>query len=53
VLKIQKINLLNLIRGSPLIVLCTLAKNKIGINLNILVDTRANRFVFINTTLVN
>ena len=45
--------MLNLIRGSPLIVLYTLVKNGIAINLNILIDTRANRFAFINTTLVN
>jgi hypothetical protein len=52
-LKIQKINLSNLIRGSPLIVLCTLAKNRIGINFDILVNTKANRFVFINITFVD
>ena len=45
--------MLNLIRGTPLIVLYTLAKNKIRINLDILVNTKANGFVFINTTLAN
>jgi hypothetical protein len=39
--------------GSPLIVLCTLAKNGIGINLDILVDTRANGFAFIDITLID
>jgi hypothetical protein len=37
-------------RGSPLIVLCTLAKNGIGIDLNILADTTANGFAFIDAT---
>jgi len=45
--------LFNLIRGSPLTVPCTLAKNKIRINLDILADTRANGFAFINTTLAD
>ena len=39
--------------GSPLTVPCTLAKNGIGIDLDILADTRANGFAFINTTLVD
>jgi hypothetical protein len=52
-LKIQKINLLNLIKGSPFTVLCTLAKNRIGINFNILTNTKANRFAFINITFAN
>jgi hypothetical protein len=37
--------------GSPLTVLCTLAKNGIGIDLDILADTRANGFAFIDATL--
>ena len=45
--------MLNLIGGLLLIVLYTLVKNRIEINLNILADTRANRFVFINTTFVD
>jgi hypothetical protein len=52
-LDIYKIDLSNLMGGSPLIVLCTLAKNGIGINLDILVDTRANGFAFIDVTLVD
>ena len=43
----------NLIEGSLLTVLYTLAKNGIGINLNILADTRANGFVFIDATLAD
>jgi hypothetical protein len=39
--------------GSPLTVPCTLAKNGIGIDLDILADTRANGFAFINATLAN
>ena len=50
ILDIQEINLSNLIKGSSLTVLCTLAKNRIEVDFNILADTRANRFVFINTT---
>ena len=53
ILDISKIDLSSLIGGSPLIVLYTLAKNGIGIDLDILVDTRANGFAFINTTLVD
>ena len=52
-LDIQEIDLASLIGGSPLIVLYTLAKNGIGINLNILVDTRANGFAFIDATLAD
>ena len=39
--------------GSPLTVPCTLAKNGIGIDLDILVDTGANGFAFIDATLAN
>ena len=39
--------------GSPLTVPCTLAKNGIGIDLNILADTRANGFAFIDATLAD
>ena len=52
-LDINKIDLSNLIGGAPLIVLCTLVKNRIGIDIDILVDTRANKFAFIDTTLVD
>jgi hypothetical protein len=52
-LDIQEIDLSNLIRGSSLTVLCTLTKNEIGIDLDILVDTGANRFVFIDMTLAD
>ena len=50
---IQEIDLSNLIKGSLFTVLCTLTKNEIGIDLDILVDTRANGFVFIDTTLAD
>ena len=43
----------NLIGGSSLTVLCTLAKNRIRIDFDILVDTGANGFVFINATLAD
>ena len=52
-LDIQEINLSNLIEGSPFTVLCTLAKNGIGIDLDILADTGANKFAFIDTTLAD
>ena len=52
-LDISEIDLSSLIGGLPLIVLYTLVKNGIGIDLDILVDTRANRFAFINITLVD
>jgi hypothetical protein len=52
-LDIQEIDLSNLIKGSSFTVLYTLAKNRIEIDLDILVDTGANRFVFIDTTLVD
>jgi predicted aspartyl protease len=52
-LDILEIDLSNLMGGSPLTVPCTLAKNGIGIDLNILVDTGANGFVFIDTTLAD
>ena len=53
VLDISKVNLTKLIEGPPLIVLCTLTKNRIRVNFNILVDTRANRFTFIDTDLTD
>jgi hypothetical protein len=40
----------NLIEGSSFTVLCTLAKNRIEIDLDIFIDTRTNRFVFIDIT---
>jgi hypothetical protein len=52
-LDIQKIELSNLIEGSSLTVLYTLAKNRIEIDLDILADTRTNRFVFIDIILVD
>jgi RNase H-like domain found in reverse transcriptase/Reverse transcriptase (RNA-dependent DNA polymerase)/Integrase zinc binding domain len=39
--------------GSPLTVPCTLIKNGIGIDIDILADTGANGFAFIDTTLAN
>ena len=39
--------------GSPLTVPCTLAKNGIGIDLDILADTGANGFAFIDATLAD
>jgi hypothetical protein len=39
--------------GSPLTVLCTLAKNGIRVDLDILADTRANGFAFINAILAD
>jgi len=45
--------LFNLIRGLPLTVPYTLAKNGIGIDLDILTNTKANGFVFINITLID
>jgi len=39
--------------GSPLTVPCTLAKNGIGITLDILADTGANGFAFIDVTLAD
>ena len=53
VLDISKVNLTNLIEGPPLIVLCTLVKNRIRVNFNILIDTRVNRFTFIDIDLVD
>jgi len=52
-LDISEVDLTKLIGGPPLTVLCTLTKNRIGVNFNILIDTRANRFVFIDTDLVD
>jgi predicted aspartyl protease len=45
--------LTNLIGGLPLTVSCTLVKNGIGIDLNVLIDTGANGFVFIDLTLTD
>jgi hypothetical protein len=53
ILDINKINLTNLIGGPSLIVLYTLVKNRIGVNLNILIDTRVNRCVFIDIDLID
>ena len=39
--------------GSPLTIPCTLIKNGIGIEIDILADTGANGFAFIDTTLAN
>jgi hypothetical protein len=50
ILDIYKIDLSNLIKSSSFTVLYTLAKNRIEIDLDIFVDTRVNRFVFINIT---
>jgi predicted aspartyl protease len=45
--------LTNLIGGLPLTVSCTLVKNRIGIDLNVLVDTGVNGFAFIDSTLAD
>jgi hypothetical protein len=45
--------LFNLIKGPFFIVLYTLAKNKIEIDFNVFINTRANRFAFINLTLTD
>ena len=52
-LNINKINLSNLIKGLPFTVLCTLVKNRIRIDINILADTKANRVAFIDIALAN
>jgi predicted aspartyl protease len=39
--------------GSPLTVSCTLVKNGIGIDLDVLVDTGVNGFAFIDSTLAD
>ena len=39
--------------GSLLTIPCTLVKNGIGVDLDILADTGANRFAFMNTALAN
>jgi predicted aspartyl protease len=39
--------------GSPLTVPCTLAKNGIGIDFDVLADTGANGFAFIDATLAD
>ena len=53
ILDIKEINLTTLIGGLLLIVLYTLVKNRIGVDFNILIDTRANGFVFIDTHLTD
>jgi hypothetical protein len=53
ILDIQKIDLLNLIKSSLFTVLYILTKNRIEIDLDIFVDTRVNRFVFIDITFTN
>ena len=53
VLDISKVDLTKLIGGPLLIVLCTLAKNRIGVDFNILTNTRANRFTFIDIDLTD
>ena len=52
-LDISKVNLIKLIEGPPLIVLYTLTKNRIRVNFNILIDTRVNRFIFIDINLID
>jgi len=51
-LDISKVDLTKLIGGPPLIVLYTLTKNRIRVDFNILIDTRVNRFVFIDIDLI-
>ena len=53
VLDIKEIDLTTLIGGLPLIVLYTLVKNRIGVDFNILIDTRVNRFMFIDIYLID
>ena len=43
----------NLMGGSPLTIPCTLVKNGIGIDIDILADTGANGFAFIDTALAS
>ena len=52
-LNIKEINLFNLIKRPFFIVLYTLVKNKIRIDFNTLINTKTNRFAFINLTLIN
>ena len=53
ILNINKINLFNFIKDLPFMVLCILVKNKIRINFNTLINTKTNRFVFINLTFID
>jgi hypothetical protein len=46
-LDVDTIDLENLIGGSSLIKTVILVKNRIRIRINVLVDTEANRFIFI------
>jgi hypothetical protein len=39
--------------GRHFIVLCTLSKNRYGITLSALINSRANGFVFMDTTYIN
>ncbi len=53
ILDISKVNLTKLIEGPLFIVLYTLVKNRIRVNFNILIDTRVNRFIFIDIDLID
>ena len=52
-LNINKIDLFNFIKDLFFIVLYILVKNKIRIDFNILINTKANKFVFINLTFIS
>ena len=53
ILDIKEIDLTTLIGGLPLTVLYTLVKNRIGVDFDILIDTRVNGFMFIDTHLTD
>ena len=46
-------DLSKLVGGQPFILPCTISKNGIRIKTRLLINTRANRFIFINTKLAN
>jgi hypothetical protein len=52
-ISLLKINLSRLIRGRHFTVLYILLKNRYGITLSALVDSRANGFIFIDTAYAN
>ena len=47
------IDLSKLVRGQALTLLFTISKNRFGIKIYILINTRANRFVFIDSKLAS
>jgi hypothetical protein len=44
------LDLMKLIRGEYIIIFCTLAKNGLSFPTKALINSRANSFIFINTT---